>query len=57
MNIFIGFGLIILGIVIGFTIAAMLMQSKIADIETLTAHAYEHLIHEKCRNCEYKTGQ
>ena len=53
-NIIIGFGLIIIGAAIGFTIAAMLTQSKVADELTIASHAYEHLMHEKCRNCEYK---
>jgi len=55
-NIIIGFGLIVIGAVIGFSIAAMLMQSKITDEITIASHTYEHLMHEKCRNCEYKNS-
>ena len=48
---------IIIGAAIGFSMCAMLTRSKIADELTINAHAYEHLMHEKCRNCEYKAGR
>ena len=53
-NIIIGFGLIIIGAVIGFMVAAMLAQSKIADELAIASHAYEHLMHEKCKECKIK---
>lgn len=53
-NIIIGFGLIVIGAAIGFMIAAMLTQSKIADELAIASHAYEHLMHEKCKECKKK---
>lgn len=48
---------IIIGIAIGFSICAMLTRSKVADELTINSHAYEHLMHQKCLECKYKTGQ
>lgn len=53
-NIIIGFGLIVIGAAIGFMISAMLTQSKIADELAIASHAYEHLMHEKCKECKKK---
>lgn len=48
---------VIIGIVIGFSVCAILTRSKVADALTINSHVYEHLMHEKCRNCEYKAGR
>lgn len=57
MNIFIGLFILIIGVIIGFFVCAMLTQNKLADIQTITSHTYEHLMHEKCKNCKLKSGQ
>jgi hypothetical protein len=48
---------IIIGVVIGFSTCAMLTRSKIADELAINSRAYEHLMHAKCCNCEYKAGR
>ena len=48
---------IIIGVVIGFSTCAMLTRSKIADELAINSRAYEHLMHQKCLDCKYRTGQ